>query len=354
MSTRIDISNYEEYVIDYLEGTLNGDVLESFQVFLLAHPEIAAEIEDMAEADLELQADEQVSFDASSLKVNVTAVGSIHADNYEEHFAESAGNFLNNQQENELQDFMEANPALEKDFQLYQMTALKPDMAVRFDGKQDLKRPIPLWETAPRFAYRAAAILIVALGAWTVLQMIETRSYAPRQGGLDFASLDFEWSTPSTHDSSEPEAQVVQVAVASVTALEPTTQTKRDARIEVMPVLDASEKVAPAENALMASMESWDLAPYQVSSAMPTEISTTTHQRQQDELTLAQYLGREFLGVDPEDAPTTRALLREGVNKVAPKNDQFAIHSEANDDDRKTLHILAGGIEFKRVNYTKN
>jgi|GEM_PF-4412015 len=53
MKDKINISNYEEYVLDYLESNLDADQRQAFQSFLEANPAIREEIEDLLEYSLE-------------------------------------------------------------------------------------------------------------------------------------------------------------------------------------------------------------------------------------------------------------------------------------------------------------
>ena len=53
MNRTLDISNYEEWFIDHLDGTLSAEEDSQLSAFLLSHPDLAAELEAMDEVQLE-------------------------------------------------------------------------------------------------------------------------------------------------------------------------------------------------------------------------------------------------------------------------------------------------------------
>ena len=74
----------------------------------------------------------------------------------------------------------------------------------------------------------------------------------------------------------------------------------------------------------------------------------------QEALSIGQFLGQEFLGVEPEKASTTKALLKESAKKIIEQNDQIALNTTKDTNDKKTFSLMAGAIEFKRVTYKAN
>lgn len=63
---KINKLNYENYVIDYIEGNLSGNQKEAFDLFILDHPEIYEEIKDFISAPI-LQEDERISYEHKEL-----------------------------------------------------------------------------------------------------------------------------------------------------------------------------------------------------------------------------------------------------------------------------------------------
>ena len=82
MSIKIEISNYEVYVLDYIDGALPPDTRLSFESFLAAHPTIANEIEELETLDLTLD-QPKVEIDKKALMMELNGSSHIHEDNYE-------------------------------------------------------------------------------------------------------------------------------------------------------------------------------------------------------------------------------------------------------------------------------
>ncbi len=61
---KIDLHNYEQFVLDYLEGTLNKDRHAEMEAFLLSHPDIAADVENLCAYELQMTRKED-TLDAS-------------------------------------------------------------------------------------------------------------------------------------------------------------------------------------------------------------------------------------------------------------------------------------------------
>ena len=81
----INIANYENYVIDFLEGLLNPVERDCFIAFLVNNPDIKEEIGSVNE--ITLKADKRIFSEKDKLKKRpVIAVFSINEDNYEEYF----------------------------------------------------------------------------------------------------------------------------------------------------------------------------------------------------------------------------------------------------------------------------
>lgn len=344
MSMKIDISNYEQYVLDYLEGSLEGTALEAFNAFLLTHPEIAAGIAEMAEVNITLSVPGDHASFKEELKIRVHTTAEIGEEDYESFFALAVGEKPESKTYRSVQEFLELNPALHKDFTLYQRTALEQNAAITFDEKASLTRPVPLFEAIPAMAYRIAAVLVIALGAYTAFQSIQDTVYSPRSGMVDFALLPMDTATAvNTETVLLPD--VTEQALADAT---PGPGQKQRERIQSLPVMKVMLTPDPK------IVVNHEMAAYEPSlpRIVPNE-ETHVIQGKAEELTLAQYVGKQ-LGIEPEQVPSTKALIRESVGKVIPHNEEFAINTQSGDTERNTFHILAGAFEFKRVTYKEN
>lgn len=338
MNEVIDISNYEAYVMDYMEKKLDAQLHAQFETFLLIHPEIAMEIEEMEAADLCLEAP-IIAFDSEALKVKLTSIDGLDESNYEKAFALAVDADINPKLTQQVEHFVSVNPQLKQDQQLFSKTRLIADTTLVFPYKADLKQPVPMWSFVSPAVLRVAAAILILFGIFGVLSTIQDEVYKPRQFASNLESLEWE-AAPKT--------------IASIAPTAP----------ELMFTTDQPRKIKKANIVLPQLQNHWQAPEHlearndeMIVAVMPKSKPKSTPQvrpEAQSEINLAQYLGKSLLGVNPDDATTTRALIEQSAMKVLPNNDQFAVNSSNKTDNKKTFKIKAAGIEFKRVTYNAN
>lgn len=161
---RIDIHNYEEFILDFLEGNLNEQGTEEMKAFLLMHPDIAEDIEDLDEFVLEAESHSLLENDfvAQLKKEEIKVLASINEENYEEVLIAELEGDLSLKEENELQQFIAVNPQIKKEQDLVQNLKVKADEKVVFANKSKLKKKdravVALWTIASS----VAAILLIS------------------------------------------------------------------------------------------------------------------------------------------------------------------------------------------------
>lgn len=346
MRVTIDISNYEEYALDFIEGQLSDELQDAFNAFLVLHPEIADEIEEMRSVEA-LDSSYALSAEQKeSLKIKVTEVGPITSENYEEAFASSVDNEMDAGVENALPAFLSQNPSLHKDFDLYQKAVLKPDMNVGYGPKGGLKRSIPLWENTTQIITRVAAVLIVLLGTYTIWTAVQSEVYIPRNETLDFTLMDIQ---PVSTDATPTEIkdEVVQTETAA-------SQVTKPGRIErsAPEQIASMQPISPSRinEAKPLEFENREMIAYVPIN--PDEVESPYQQKAApSEMNLAQFVGQRVLGVDPAKTPTTKSLIREGAIKAIDSRENMSLTASAPKEEKKTIQFLAGNFEFKRVNY---
>ncbi len=163
---KIDLNNYEVWMMDYLDGNLNDHQLKEMEAFLLKHPHIAEEIEEFD--TLELQTDPKThlsdSFIDALKKDEITANSGINEENYQEYFIGYHEGDLEEVRKSDVHGFLSKNEFLRNEFDGFQNTKLQADLNIHYPNKAELlkkeKKLVPIWI----WPSVAAAILII--GFW--------------------------------------------------------------------------------------------------------------------------------------------------------------------------------------------
>jgi hypothetical protein len=166
---RIDISNYEAWMLDSMEGRLSNDEELQLQDFLAAHPELNEDMElfsdlSLSPVDLTLPNKESLKMPEEQELLIISAL-------------ESGSDGL----EFSGEDF--------KEFQRYQQTILEADLAIVFPDKESLKQKertpiIPMWVS--RLAIAASLIGVVL----TLFFQQQPEIYEPRLSKAELPSFD--------------------------------------------------------------------------------------------------------------------------------------------------------------------
>ncbi len=138
MSIKISKSNYEEFMIDYLDGTLSAEREAELLLFLDENPELKDELEGLDE--MVLDADAPVFEFPNCLKKSVLDSGIVTTDNFEEFcVAFYEGDLLEKEQEY-LRNFVHDHPSLVNDFELFGKLKLSGDQYLHFPYKSNLQQ----------------------------------------------------------------------------------------------------------------------------------------------------------------------------------------------------------------------
>ena len=205
---KLDISNYEAWMLDRMEGQLSAEEEVQLQDFLAAHPELDEDLDSYAE-------------------ISLTPVGLEHPDKESLKMPEEQDHALISALESGS-DGLEFSKQDLEEFKRYQKTILAADERIVFPDKESLKKEvstpiIPMW--LGRLAIAASLIGIVL----TIFFQTRSETYEPRltQSALPVIDLEF------------PEGQYENLAEQE------NTQAPEDAS----PVIDQSmENLALEEN----------------------------------------------------------------------------------------------------------
>ncbi len=158
----INLSNYEDFFLLYIDNELNEKQCAAVETFVLRHPHLATELDMLQEA--KLPAEE--AFSCSNKSVLYKANGSnININNYEEYFLLHTDKELSPAQEAEVEQFVLQHPQLQEAFLLLQQAKLVTE-TVECPNKQLLyrqpaKRVVPLY--IARMAVAASVLGAVLL-----------------------------------------------------------------------------------------------------------------------------------------------------------------------------------------------
>lgn len=134
MKTKININNYEIFAIDYIEGNLSTDDKIAFEEFLKYNPEIKAEIDDLADFNIDQQ--EDISFE-KKYKLKKSPVEGL---SYEEYlFISDMEKQITVKEKQELNEILKDNLVKQNNYKQFSKAKL-PDDKVFYPNKQSLKR----------------------------------------------------------------------------------------------------------------------------------------------------------------------------------------------------------------------
>lgn len=149
---KIDLYNYEAYLLDFSEGTLTDEVQIELELFLIQHPELKINLNDLPSVFIEL---DNTNFSNKTILKKTEA----HLVS-EDQFISYIENQLTYEQRLVLEKSCAINPFLLKELNKYNHTIIKADMTVFFDNKYSLKRESKtIWFSVSITQYAAACVI---------------------------------------------------------------------------------------------------------------------------------------------------------------------------------------------------
>jgi hypothetical protein len=156
---KIDIHNYEAYLLDFSEGNLTSDLQVELELFLIHHPELEINLDELSLVTLD---NEATSFsNKNALKKAPTDLIS------EAQFIAYIENQLPENERLHLEKSCAINATLSKELVLFTATLASPDASILFENKQSLKRkPKVVWFNFSLTQYAAAACVVFLIGVF--------------------------------------------------------------------------------------------------------------------------------------------------------------------------------------------
>ena len=320
MSEEINISNYEVYAMDYIDGALSVELKTSFDAFLILNPEIADEIEALRDFET-LESSSGPSFDKSALKIDFSGSKNINEANYEELLILSVEGQLNDMESEEIKSFITSNSVIAKEYSLYQKTILSPDLDIVYPSKSSLRKSIPLWQNTSQIVYRAAAIALIALGGVTIWNVINEEMYVPRNGIEDYTIIESMINQKIERDELKSQEVYAQSESAQ------TEHNVKQSSIERNAPLAKISKLNSEISRVQASVNERASIAYQPKVSEWTEEEPVAYAsvNKTEELNLTQFIGKQFFGLSPDKTRTTMALMKESI--LRPLMMKIMLHS---------------------------
>lgn len=154
---RIDRNNYEEFFLDYHEGTLADSLKNELFLFLEHNPDLKAEFERF---DLiTVPTPGKTFFEKDLLKRKL-----ITLHNYQSYFIAYVENDIGSAEKNELELFIQQNPSLNSEFEVFKQTKIFPNHSIIFENKKQLKhrgKIIAFHSPLYRIAIAASIVLFI-------------------------------------------------------------------------------------------------------------------------------------------------------------------------------------------------
>jgi len=152
---KINRSNYESYFLDFHEGNLSEALTRELFSFLDSNPDLKEEFESFEM--ISVVPSSKKFFDKDSLKKDTITVY-----NYKTWFVASIENDLSSEQKKEVEYFLQINPSLKPELEIFKQTKLVPDHRIIFENKKQLKHGGKVISLTPQF-YRVAVAASVVL-----------------------------------------------------------------------------------------------------------------------------------------------------------------------------------------------
>lgn len=209
---QITIHNYEEFLVDYMDGTLSAHEALMVEAFLDAHPQIREEFE--TAAGIGLEADAAEFPDKDSLKRDVAPL----SETDEMLIAYMEGD-LDGSDKEKADEMIRKDERIANSLKLYQLTRLHPSADLHYPEKNQLRKAIPLYGQSSgvnKWVLRIAAVLALLIGSILVIQTITQDAGKPvnevaesgEDPGADERNANSESENPLLADENKVEQPV--------------------------------------------------------------------------------------------------------------------------------------------------
>ncbi|MBC9910756.1 anti-sigma factor family protein [Chitinophaga varians] len=163
MAVEINISNYESYLLSYVDNELNDAEQAALEQFLQKHPHLRAELELLK--GVRVEPDEQVVFDQKSALYRHSPAATV--DDYESMMLSYVDGELSAEETARLKSWLKEHPEAHQEMALLQVVKLEADKTIVFENKASLYRSTrKTIRMAPYWWGATAAAVLTGLLIW--------------------------------------------------------------------------------------------------------------------------------------------------------------------------------------------
>jgi hypothetical protein len=163
---KIDIHNYEAYLLDFSEGNLSEEDQMELELFLMQHPELELNLDELSFASL----NKEIFFFSGKTDLKKSVADLVSADQ----FIAYIENQSTSEERLRVEKSCTLNSSLLKELALYKRTITSADESIIFENKISLKRkPKVIWFNFSLNQYAAAACILFLIGLFIFWQGIQ-------------------------------------------------------------------------------------------------------------------------------------------------------------------------------------
>jgi hypothetical protein len=164
----ISRKNYEAYFLDYWENNLSAELVAELMIFLEQNPELKTEFDLFESITLKPEKEIRYSKKEELKKTTIIPTDNIDIDNYDEMLVANFEGDLSEDENVELTAFMELNPKVKLEYNLYHSIFLTPDTNIFYPNKESLQKKglFAIYRTQLVYGLSIAASVIILLGIY--------------------------------------------------------------------------------------------------------------------------------------------------------------------------------------------
>ena len=158
--------NFEAFLLDYHEGSLDAQGIKELMLFLEVNPDLGPLIDEKPDLYL-AEENGTLLFGKEKLRRKVIPAGTVNEQSIEEYLIGRIERVNSESEEMDLNAFLKNNPAYHHDLELYRKTIAEPDERIIYEDKERLKRSPAILNTRKSvfYAAAAAAAILIYLGS---------------------------------------------------------------------------------------------------------------------------------------------------------------------------------------------